>query len=281
MMIVGMHFSAAGGVYKAVERAHELGCNALQIFAQNPRSWRSNAPSHTDVKTFRRLVSEYEIEAVVIHTPYLINLASPDKELVAKSRQAIRISLSRADLLGAQNVVTHIGSGRGRPVEDAIRAVAQGLDEILSDEYEAQLVLELTAGSGNIIGSTFAELARIIEASHVENRLCVCLDTAHAYASGYDVATRAGLEETLDDLDRHIGYHRLKVVHVNDTKVKLGSHVDRHYHIGLGAIGLDGFRNIANHERLSHLPFILETPVDDECGDSQNLKTFTSLFNRA
>jgi deoxyribonuclease-4 len=260
-MIVGMHFSVAGKYYNAVEKAHELGCNALQIFAQNPKGWRVKEFADGEVNTFRRLVSEHAIEAVVVHTPYLINLASPNGKLVWQSRRAVKTSLQRADLLGAQFVVTHIGSARGRDLGDALTEVSRGLDEILEDDHEALLLLENTAGSGHIVGSQFEGLARIIDRSKVSDRLYVCLDTAHAFAAGYDVATSDGLNDTLAELDRLIGLDRLKVVHANDTKVALGSHVDRHWHIGKGNIGLEGFRNIVNHPKLAHLPFILETPV--------------------
>jgi len=278
-LIVGMHFSVAGKYYNAVERAHELGCNALQIFAQNPKGWRVKDLDDGEAQTFRRLVSDYGIEAVVVHTPYLINLASPDPKLAWRSRRAVKTSLERADHLGAQFVVTHIGSARGRDLDDALKTVSRGLDEVLSQEYDAPLLLENSAGSGHIIGHTVAELARIIERCKSADRLYVCLDTAHAFAAGYDVVAAHGLESTLDELDRLIGIDRLKVVHVNDTKVALGSHVDRHYHIGMGNIGMEGFRNIVNHPKLAHLPFILETPVDDSCDDECNLRTFRSLIS--
>jgi len=278
-LIVGMHFSVAGKYYNAVERAHELGCNALQIFAQNPKGWRVKDLPEGEAQTFRRLASDYGIEAVVVHTPYLINLASPDPKLAWRSRRTVRTSLARADHLGAQFVVTHIGSARGRELDDALKTVSRGLDEVLSQEYDATLLLENSAGSGHIIGHTVAELARIIERCKSADRLYVCLDTAHAFAAGYDVATAHGLEATLDELDRLIGIDRLKVVHVNDTRVVLGSHVDRHWHIGMGNIGVEGFRNIVNHPKLSHLPFILETPVDAVCDDECNLRTFRSLVS--
>lgn len=276
-MIVGMHFSIAGKYYKAVERAEELGCNALQIFGQNPRGWRGKVLQEGEADKFRSLVGKYGIEAVVVHTPYLINLASANPELRHLSRRGIRGSLERADLLGAQYVVTHIGSARGRERSDAIGSVSHGLDEVFRQDYRAQLLLENTAGSGHIVGSSFEELAEIISGSNFADRLFLCLDTAHAYAAGYDVATKRGLDETLDDIKRHLGLERLKVIHANDTRSKLGSRVDRHYHIGRGNIGRRGFRNIVNHPKLSRLPFILETPIDKECDDVCNLKAFRSL----
>lgn len=278
-MIVGMHFSIVGKYFKAVERANELGCNALQIFAQNPRGWRGKVLQEGEADTFRSLVAKYEIEAIVVHTPYLINLASPNPKLRHLSRQALGGTLERADLLGAQFVVTHIGSARGRDQEDAIRSVSRGLDEVLSRDYRALLLLENTAGSGRIIGSTFEELARIIEGSRCSDRVNVCLDTAHAFAAGYDVATPDGLAETLNEMDRHLGLERLKVIHANDTRSKLGSRVDRHYHIGRGNIGKKGFRNIVNHPNLSRLPFILETPIDKDFDDACNLRAFRSLVS--
>ena len=278
-LIVGMHFSIAGKYYRAVERANELGCNALQIFAQNPRGWRGRQPSKGEIGGFKSLVSKFEIETAVVHTPYLINLASPNPKVVWRSRQAVKTSLERADLLGAQFVVTHIGSARGRDLDDALKAVSRGLDEVLGQKYDALLLLENSAGSGHIVGRTIAELARIIERCKYADRLYVCLDTAHAFAAGYDVATLDGLDATLLELDELVGLSRLKVVHANDTKAALGSHVDRHYHIGKGKIGVEGFRNIVNHPKLAHLPFILETPVDDSCDDVCNLRAFRSLIS--
>lgn len=278
-MIVGMHFSVAGKYYNAVEKAHELGCNALQIFTQNPRGWRVKELAESEVSTFRRLFMEHDIDAIVVHTPYLVNLASLNRKLVWQSRRAVKTSLQRADLLGAQYVVTHIGSARGRELDGALQAVSDGLDEILADDHDALLLLENTAGAGHIVGSTFEELARIIDGSKAADRLYICLDTAHAFAAGYDLATSDGLEATLQELDRFIGLDRLKVMHINDTRVALGSHVDRHWHIGMGNIGEKGFRNIVNHPRLAHLPFILETPVDDVCDDIGNLRALRSLFS--
>ncbi|MBN1592842.1 MAG: deoxyribonuclease IV [Candidatus Coatesbacteria bacterium] len=278
-MIVGMHLSVAGRYSNAIAKAHSLGCNALQIFAQNPKGWSARSFAPGEVDEFRKLASDYGVEAIVIHTPYLINLASPNGRLVRNSRDAIRNSLERADILGAQYVATHIGSSRGRDLDDAIRAVSEGLDEILETRFASQLLLENTAGSGNIIGASFEELARIIEGSEFSDRLGVCLDTAHAYAAGYDVASGDGLERTVEEFDRHLRLERLKVIHTNDTRVALGSRIDRHWHIGQGSIGIDGFRRIAGHPVLTNLPFILETPVTEDGDDEKNLEAFRALFS--
>jgi len=277
-MIVGMHFSMASGYHKAVEKAHELGCNALQIFSQNPTGWKGRVPPDSEVAEFRRLVQEYRIEAVVVHTPYLVNLASLDRVLANKSHNAVTASVERADQLGAQYVVTHIGSARGRTRASAIRSVARRLDQVLKHGFHSQLLLELMAGAGQILGATFVELQDMIKRTSLGSNLGICLDTAHAYASGYDVASEDGLRSTLDELEETVGLERLKVIHVNDTRVKLGSHRDRHHHVGRGNIGLDGFRRIVNHSHLRHLPFILETPIDDDCDDKCNLETFKALF---
>jgi deoxyribonuclease-4 len=227
-----------------------------------------------EAERFRQRWQASRVEYIVIHTIYLINLASPEEGLYRRSIEAVVKELERAAQLGIPQVNTHIGAHKGLGPEWGLRRARAALEEVLSrtEGLPVKLLLENTAGEGTVLGSAFRELAYLLEADDRDRgRLGVCLDTCHALAAGYELATAEGLEETLAELDRAVGLERLALVHLNDSQYKRGSHKDRHQHIGEGEIGLEGFRNIVNHPALRELPFILETPklaYEDERLDS-------------
>ena len=276
--IVGAHLSIAGAIYESIGRAGSLECDCLQIFSRSPRSWRAKSLSQEDADEFRRRRQSAGLNPVVVHVPYLINLCSSEPDLYRRSVSEYASDLERAARIGADYLVSHVGSHKGAGQAAGLKQISSALHNILSQAPETVLILlENTAGSANSLGHRFEQLAAIIEATDQPGRLGICLDTAHAFQAGYDVASPGGLERTLDELDRWIGLERLKIIHANDSRTDLGSHHDRHEHIGRGHIGLDGFRTIVNHPLLRDLPFILETPIDASGGTERDLRVLRSL----
>jgi len=262
-MLLGCHLSIAGGLERVFDRAEALSINALQIFSHNARSWRMDALSREQMEGFRQRWERSEVEYIVIHTIYLINLASPKEKLYHRSISAVVAELERAAQLGIGQVNTHIGAHVGMGTEWALARAGAALREVLAqtEGLPVKLLLENTAGEGTTLGSRFEELAVLLsKVKGPERRLGVCFDTCHGFAAGYDISSAEGLERTLAELDRTVGLERLSLIHLNDSKYSLGSRRDRHQHIGEGKIGLEGFKNIVNHAALRELPFILETP---------------------
>jgi deoxyribonuclease-4 len=281
---VGIHTSIAGDIAGALELAHGLGATALQIFSSSPRMWTRGTGriADADASRFRIRRKELGLGPLVIHDSYLINLASANSVLRARSMQAFHQELVRAIALGADYLVAHPGCcGADRGAPEAIQAVAQGLRQAARGLKlgELKLLLENTAGQGTSIGSKFAELRAIIDACP-DLPMGVCVDTAHLFASGWDIRTSHGLDRTLMALDRTIGLARIPVVHCNDSKTPLGSRVDRHEHIGKGKIGLDAFQRILNHPLLAGRAFIAETPIDKPGDDRRNVAALWRALGR-
>lgn len=248
----------------AARRAAEIGCEALQIFAANPNSWRSRKIDDGSAAEFRRLVEEFNLRPVVIHTQYLVNLAAPDPDIYSKSTSAVIDIMNRAHLLGAQYVVTHIGSHKGSGLEEGIARIHSAISEILGQVEGVTLLLENSAGGGGGIGANFQEMRAILDllAEH-QPRLGICLDTAHLWAAGYDLSSEKSVAATIGEFDDSVGIEMLKLMHLNDTNVALGARRDRHANIGMGNIGEEGFSAILHHPDLSLLPGILETPAPE------------------
>ncbi|MGH9739630.1 MAG: deoxyribonuclease IV [Candidatus Acidiferrales bacterium] len=280
---IGIHTSIAGDISQSLNRAHELGANAMQIFSASPRMWAHGIGRLTpaDAELFRARRRELQLGPVVIHGNYLINLASPNPVLRTRSMQAFHQELVRAIDLGADYVVAHPGSFCDGHVDAGISAIAQGLRHAARGLKlgELKILLENTAGQGSAIGSKFEELAAILDACP-DLPLGVCIDTAHTFAAGWDIRTAEGLETALRDIDRTIGLGRVAVVHVNDSKTPLGSRVDRHEHIGKGKIGADAFARILGHPLLSGRAFILETPIDKPGDDRRNVAMLWRLAGK-
>lgn len=278
-MRIGLHVSIAGSIYESLERARALGCNTMQIFSRNPRGWQASKLIKEDVAEFKRLKLKYDIKPVAVHIPYIINLASPDEKLYRRSIEAYVEDIGRADVLGVESFVTHLGSHVGSGEDNGIGRFSKALDEIIKKaKPKTGILLENTAGSGSWIGYKFEHLARIIEALDDSSNIGVCLDTAHTFEAGYDIKTRKGLEDTLREFDKLLGLELIKIVHFNDSLSPLGSHVDRHEHIGKGKIGLEAMARIINHPGLKNAAFIMETPKESEKDDLRNMAAAKRIF---
>jgi len=283
-MTLGSHLSIAGGVDKAIDRAHDLDENALQIFSQNVRAWKTRELEEDEIAKFKDKRKQYGIDYVVIHTSYLLNLASPKDELWKKSKQGLVEEIRRADALGIPAINTHIGSHTGSGLENGLNRLIEALREITRTNEFADstvtLLLENTAGAGTALGSDFSELGRVLGELDCPHRFGVCIDTCHGFAAGYDLSSQAGVEGTLQAFDEQVDIGNLKLVHLNDSRGGLGSNKDRHDHIGMGQIGEEGFKAIVNHPLARDLPFILETPkekIDGVEADRVNLDKIMSF----
>jgi len=278
---LGAHMSIAGGVDRAIERGHSIGCEAIQIFTKSSNQWRAAPLSDDVVERFHANRRETGIGPVVGHDTYLINLASPDPALWQKSVDAFVVEMERAQRMRLPYLVTHPGSHTGSGEEAGIRRVAEALDEIhaRTPHVETMILMEITAGQGTSLGCTFEQLAEMIGLARRSERLGICFDTNHAFAAGYDFRTPETYAATFEAFDRILGLHRLRVFHLNDSKRDLGSRVDRHEHIGKGFIGLEAFRLLLNDPRFADRPMILETPKGpDLAEDVENLRVLRSLL---
>ncbi|HWV24050.1 MAG TPA: deoxyribonuclease IV [Thermomicrobiales bacterium] len=276
----GTHTSAAGGVDKTMQRAVDVGATSAQIFTKNERQWRAKPLDPDVVERFHTERERTGIRQVISHASYLINLASPKDELIEKSLAAHIDELQRAEALGLIGAVLHPGAHTGSGEEAGIAKVAESLNRIHDElpDVATLTLLETTAGQGTTLGRTFEELAGMIDGVEAKNRVGICLDTCHIFAAGYDIRTAEGVTKMLDDFDRIIGLHRLRAIHLNDSKMPFASNKDRHEHIGDGEIGLEGFRALVNDARLAGLPAILETEKDPEGElDRRNLETLRGL----
>ncbi len=261
-MLIGAHVSPAGGPAKAVERGVELGARSIQIFNQNPRAWKPTEYDEEKVAAFHEAKDASDVDALLIHAVYLLNAGSEDEEIRAKTLTSLTSSLRAGDRLGAHCVVLHPGSALKGNVDAAIERAGAVIKEALAESDSCPLHLENTAGSGGTLGRSFAELAALLDAADGHERLGICLDSCHLYASGYDIRTAAGLTETLDEHDRLCGAERLGSLHLNDSKVALGSNVDRHEKLGDGELGESGLGVFLSEPRFDGLPVILETLTD-------------------
>jgi deoxyribonuclease-4 len=281
-LLVGAHMSIAGGMHLAFERGVRAGCLTLQLFLKNSTQWKGKALAEADRLLFREAESHSGIRPVLAHSSYLINLASPDPVLRRKSLDAFQDEMERARLLGVPFLVLHPGSHMGAGEKQGIARVADGLDQALERiGPRVMILLENTAGQGTSIGHRFEHLAAILRSMRHADRVGVCIDTCHTFAAGYDIRTRKAYMRTVDEIDRFIGLQRVRAIHVNDCRKELGSHVDRHTHIGQGLLGLEPFRLLVNDERFAGTPKILETPKGEDLKeDMMNLATLRSLVSR-
>lgn len=289
---LGTHVSVAGGVARAVDRAVALGCDAFQIFTRNPNQWQSVPLTPEDVRRFRESRRRAGLAPAVSHASYLINLATPDLALLARSVEALADELRRAHALGLDGVVLHPGTrGEGEDEARAMDRIAAGVAAAFAraGDVSPRLLLEHTAGQGRSVGCTFAHLAGILARLGGTPRVGVCLDTCHLLAAGYDIVSPRGFARTFDEFEALVGFDRLAAVHANDSKRPLGSRVDRHAHIGDGFLGLRPFRRLLTDRRFAGLPFLLETEklplrrptsVAPDPLDARNLATLRRLMGR-
>jgi deoxyribonuclease-4 len=276
-MLIGCHVSAAGSVIKAPQRAQEVGAEVFQFFSRSPQGGSATKITPAMAAEFKANCKKYKQAHCYIHTPYYINLASANNRIYYGSISVIREELERGSLLGVQYVMTHLGTSRGTTKPQATALVIAGLRKIL-DGYvgSTKLLLEISAGSGEIIGSSFVEIAAILKGIGKKD-VGVCFDTAHAFASGYDLRTPTTVDRTVREFNKIIGLSRLKLIHCNDSKVDLNSRKDRHEHIGLGKIGVAGFRALLAHPKLQKVDFCLEMPEDERREDKENLAVMKKL----
>jgi len=281
---LGLHTSISKSLENAALKAAEVGANTFQIFSASPRMWRAASPAPSAIQLLRRARERYDLKPLVIHDNYLINLASCTETLRQQSVAAFRGEIERALAIGAEYLVAHPGNCRGHSVEQGIYAVIRSLAEAAEglDTTNLTVLLENTAGSGAALGSRFDELGvmRQFAAELTDLKIGFCIDTCHCLASGYDVSTAAGLKQTVAEMDRALGIENVRVIHANDSKTPLGSHVDRHEHIGQGFIGEAGFRRILNRPQLRDKAFILETPFDEPGDEMMNMDMLRKLCRR-
>jgi deoxyribonuclease IV len=277
-MRFGFHISIAGGFSNVVERAQVRSCETIQFFSRNPRGWKYSPLNKKEVGEFRSSVRSAGLSPIFLHMPYLPNIASSKSKFYKRSIRSIATDLQRAEQLGAQYLIIHIGHRMESPEDEAIEAVSQGINQAFEKiKNSVTLLMENTAGQGTEIGYDFDQIKKIIEGVEENGRLGVCLDTAHTFEAGYDLSNKEGMEKTLEQFDKMVGLKRLHLIHLNDSKTPLGSRKDRHWHIGEGCIGLEGFRHLINHPLLKHLPGIMETPRKDTVEDLRNMKVIRHL----
>jgi deoxyribonuclease-4 len=265
-MLIGAHVSSAGGLAKAIERGIERGCTAIQIFNQSPRMWRPTVYGDQDVEAFREAMAASPIDAVVIHTVYLLNCASEDPEVRAKTLASLTHSLRSGTALGARGVILHAGSAKAGDVGAAIARAGQTIRRALADSEGCQLHLENTAGAGGTLGRSIDELAALLQAADGGERVGVCLDSCHLLASGYDIRSAAGMDALVDELRAKIGLERIGSLHLNDSQAPLGSNRDRHANVGRGEVGERGCAAFLGTPAFQELPCVLETPGEKRAG---------------
>jgi deoxyribonuclease-4 len=283
---IGIHTSTAGALERSAIKAHELGANTFQIFSASPRMWRARTPDTVQVKRLRELREKHDLKPLAIHDSYLINLAAPPSTIRDKSVDGFRRELERALVIGADYLVTHPGNYKGLTVEQGLLNVAEAMvlawrevDPDLKRNPKLAILLENTAGAGAQLGGKLDELAAIrqLVAPYLDLPVGYCLDTCHCFVSGFDLGTEQGLARLIQTVSGVLGLNNVPVIHSNDTRMALGSHCDRHAHIGSGYIGLEGFRRILNHPDLREKAFILETPVDKPGDDFRNVTALKEL----
>jgi deoxyribonuclease-4 len=281
--LIGAHMSIAGGVFNALILGKKVGCTTIQIFTKNNNQWNAKPLSEEEITEFQKKQKETSIRPVIAHDSYLINVASPDKALAQKSREALLLELQRCEALEIPYLVMHPGSHVGSGEKEGIKRIVEALDWLHEKArgFKARVALETTAGQGSNLGYRFEQIGEMIEQTSQKERLAVCLDTCHIFAAGYDIRTEKTYQETMQEFDGTIGSKLLKAIHFNDSVKGLGSRVDRHAHIGQGQIGKTGFGFFMNDKRLKDIPKLLETPKDKEGKfDRMNLATLRKLAKK-
>ncbi len=282
---IGIHTSGAGGVENAAERAYRLGCNTLQIFSSSPRQWAPYEIQASQCDEMSRLREKYDLKPLVIHTNYLVNMASITESFLKKSIEAFRGELERGLALCADYLVLHPGSFRGADRKQALlqtaAAIAAAAHQLDLPKHNLTVLIENSAGAEYSLGGSFEQVAEVID--HLKGVIPVgaCIDTCHTHVAGYDIVSEEGMAKTLKDLHRTIGLKNVLVWHCNDAKAPRGSKLDRHQHVGKGTIGLEPFRRLLNDPRLKHAAFIAETPIDEPGDDRRNVEALKSLVKKS
>ena len=273
-MQVGCHVSASGSIDKAVDNAVERNCTAFQIFTRSPRSWHAKELTKDVIDAFKSKLKNSKIDrfAICAHMPYLPNLATPKEDAFEKSVNTLISEVERCAQLGIPYLVTHLGSHLGTGEEAGIKRLVDGLTKAGQTKNDVMILLENTAGQKNSVGSDFQQLGEIFKQLKPGKKFGVCLDTCHAFVAGYDLRTKEKVKETFKEFDKHVGVENLKILHLNDARGELGCNLDRHYHLGLGGIGEEGITSVVKFANKKKIPIILETPIDDDRDDFENVK---------
>ena len=266
MKYIGAHVSAAGGVENVPERAHEIGATGFALFTKNQKQWAAKPLTDESIELFKKKCNDlnFSMDAIIPHDSYLINLGHPEKDKLKKSRDAFLVELQRCEQLGIRLLNFHPGSHLKKISEkECLKIIAESINEALSNTKFVKAVIENTAGQGSNMGYRFEHLAEIIDQVEQKERVGVCIDTAHAFAAGYDISADEGFDETFEQFEQIIGFDKLFAMHLNDSKKELGSKVDRHESLGDGLIGITPFKRIMGDDRFNGIPVILETPNTD------------------
>ena len=282
---VGFHVSIAGGISNSVNNAKKLGCSAFQIFSRNPRGWTAKPLPTDEVRSFknRLCASGIEKKSVIVHMPYLPNLSGPPGELYERSVKILTEELERCKLLGICYLVIHLGSHMGRGSTSGINQLVNALRTAIvcsKSEKEVVVLLENNVGQKNSVGGTLEELRLILDRLDSSKQFGVCIDTCHLFASGYDLRTKQDVNIIVEKIKAIVGLKELKIIHLNDSKGGFGSNLDRHEHIGLGSIGVEGITAFLNHPAIRAIPIIMETPIDATRGDEQNLQVVLDMIKK-
>ena len=273
-MQVGCHVSASGSIDKSVDNAVERNCSAFQIFTRSPRSWHAKDLTKEVIDAFKSKLKDSKIDrfATCAHMPYLPNLATPKDDAFEKSVNTLINEVERCAQLGIPYLVTHLGSHLGTGEEAGIKKLVEGLTKAGQTKNDVMILLENTAGQKNSVGSDFKQLGEIFKQLKPGKKFGVCLDTCHAFVAGYDLRTADKVKETFKEFDKHVGIENLKILHLNDARGEIGCNLDRHYHLGLGGIGEEGIKSVVKFANKKKIPIILETPIDDDRDDFENVK---------
>jgi deoxyribonuclease-4 len=277
---IGTHVSAAGGLHRGIERGLRIGCTTIQVFTKNSNRWDAGPIADEDIQNYKTAQGNATIAPVVAHAAYLINLCAASPAVLRRSRAALADELQRCEAFGLTGLVVHPGAHMGKGENEGIPRIAESINIVHENtpHFQTLTILETTAGQGTSVGYRFEQLRRIIDTIEQNDRVAVCIDTCHLFAAGYPIHTEAGWYATMREFDDILGFSRLALVHVNDSRRKLGSRVDRHEHIGKGEIGAEGFRMLMNDPRFRALPKILETEKSEDMHeDIENMAVLRSL----
>lgn len=273
-MQIGCHVSISGSIDKAIDNAIERDCSAFQIFTRNPRGWNAKDLSDEDISNFKSKLKSSKINrlATCAHMPYLPNLATPKDDGFKKSVDILIKEVERCAQLRIPYLVTHLGSHLGTGEEAGIKRLVEGLTKAGQTKNDVMILLENTAGQKNSVGSSFKQLGEIYKQLKPTKKFGICFDSCHAFVAGYDLRTEKKVKETFEEFDKYVGIKNLKILHLNDAKGSIGCNLDRHYHLGLGGIGEEGIKAIVKLANKKKIPIILETPIDDDRDDFQNIR---------
>jgi len=278
--LLGAHISIARGFDKAVEHAQEMGCTAMQFFSKSNRQWHAKPLQENEIELFKASLASSTIRSTIIHASYLINIGSPDKQASYKAALALKEEIVRAQQLGVDHLVLHPGSHKATNADESLKQIAHIINGIFNEigDITTKLLIETMAGQGSSVGRSFEQLAYLHSMIDHKERVGICLDTCHIFAAGYDISTQEGYERTKQAFKELLGLDTLCAIHINDSKTALGSNVDRHEHIGKGAIGIKAFECIMNDQELAHIPKIVETPLDHPDDHARNIKILKELI---